>query len=69
MSTHRMHTVYDLYLAVTLIWRFGSVALQPPIIVSANRRLHCRSNDDSEEVTPPPNRLGQATAKLNSRQI
>ena len=39
------------YLAVTLIWRFGSVALQLPIIVSANRRLHAvRSSDDSEEV-------------------
>ena len=33
----------------------GGVALQPSIIVSANRRLHCkavRSSDDSEEVTP-----------------
>ena len=37
--------VYDLYLAVTLIWRFGGVALQPPIIMSA-----CRRSDDSEEV-------------------
>ena len=36
-------TIYDLYLAVTLIWQFGGVALQPPIIVSANRRLHCKA--------------------------
>ena len=38
---------------MTLIWRFGGVALQLPIIVSANRRLHCkavRSSNDSEEV-------------------
>ena len=38
---------------MTLIWWFGGVALQPPIIVSANRRLHCkavRSSDDSGEV-------------------
>ena len=50
---------------MTLIWWFGGVALQPPIIVSANRRLHCkavRSSDDSEEV-----RL--ANANINDRQM
>ena len=55
------NTVYDLYLAVTLIWWFGGVALQPPIIVSVNRRLHCkavRSSDNSEEV-----RLANANIK------
>ena len=36
LATLKVHTVYDLYFAVTLIWRFGSVALQPPIIMSAN---------------------------------
>ena len=39
--------------------------MQPPIIVSANRRLHCkavRSSDDSEEV-----RL--ANANINDHQM
>ena len=30
------YTVYDLYLRWLLVWRFGGVALQPPIIVSPN---------------------------------
>ena len=39
--------------------------MQPPVIVSANRRLHCKavgSSDDSEEV-----RL--ANANINDRQM
>ena len=31
-----LSTVYDLCLAVILIWRFGGVVPEPPIIMSAN---------------------------------
>ena len=51
VQNNNYFSFYTDYFAVTLIWRFGGVALQPPIIMSWPMETAPQSyNKSSEEV-------------------